>query len=137
MPTNPWCARPRKSGSLADEAGLPPIVIRTTLVIATRARSLVWLALSDAEGSLLLRSRLGVGLASSSCSCHSLVCLLPLAAQTPQALLDAGQVDQVMQMLEQQIRSAPTADTYNLLCRAYLEPRTGMPASTPAKKLSL
>ncbi|MFZ0997522.1 MAG: tetratricopeptide repeat protein [Candidatus Sulfotelmatobacter sp.] len=45
----------------------------------------------------------------------------PLAAQTPQALLDAGQVDQVMQMLEQQIRSAPTPETYNLLCRAYLE----------------
>jgi tetratricopeptide (TPR) repeat protein len=44
-----------------------------------------------------------------------------LAAQTPQALLAAGRVDQAMQTLEQQISTSPTAEAYNLLCRAHFE----------------
>jgi tetratricopeptide (TPR) repeat protein len=46
---------------------------------------------------------------------------LPLAAQNPEALLATGRVDQAIQTLEQQLRSAPTADAYNLLCRAHFE----------------
>ena len=45
----------------------------------------------------------------------------PLAAQTPEALLAAGRVDQALQALEQQISTAPTAEAYNLLCRAHFE----------------
>ena len=44
-----------------------------------------------------------------------------LAAQTPQDLLSAGRVDQAIQTLEQQIQTAPTAEAYNLLCRAHFE----------------
>jgi tetratricopeptide (TPR) repeat protein len=44
-----------------------------------------------------------------------------LVAQTPQDLLAAGRVDQATQSLEQQIRTAPTPEAYNLLCRAHLE----------------
>ncbi|MFZ0420807.1 MAG: tetratricopeptide repeat protein [Candidatus Sulfotelmatobacter sp.] len=43
------------------------------------------------------------------------------AADAPQDLLAAGRVDQAIQMLEQQIRAAPTAEAYNLLCRAHFE----------------
>jgi tetratricopeptide (TPR) repeat protein len=43
------------------------------------------------------------------------------AAQTPQDLLAAGRVDQALQTLEQQIQTAPTAENYNLLCRAHFE----------------
>jgi tetratricopeptide (TPR) repeat protein len=46
---------------------------------------------------------------------------LTAAADTPQDLLAAGQVDQAIQTLEQQINTAPTADSYNLLCRAHFE----------------
>ena len=49
---------------------------------------------------------------------------LSLAAQTPQTpqdLLAAGHVDQLLQMLEQQIHTSPTAEAYNLLCRAHFE----------------
>jgi tetratricopeptide (TPR) repeat protein len=49
-------------------------------------------------------------------SCHSAV-----AAQTPQDLLASGHVDQALQALEQQIQSSPTAEAYNLLCRAYFQ----------------
>jgi len=45
----------------------------------------------------------------------------PLAAQTPQDLLAAGRVDQAMQTLERQIHTSPTAQAYNLLCRAHFE----------------
>src|SRR5271168_2364085 len=45
----------------------------------------------------------------------------PLAAETSEALLAAGRVDQAMQTLEQQISTAPTAEAYNLLCRAHFE----------------
>jgi tetratricopeptide (TPR) repeat protein len=54
-----------------------------------------------------------------------LLCLvsLPLlaTADNPQDLLAAGRVDQVIQILEQQIHTAPTAEAYNLLCRAQFE----------------
>jgi tetratricopeptide (TPR) repeat protein len=43
------------------------------------------------------------------------------SAQTPQDLLAAGRVDEAMQTLEQQIHTAPTAEAYNLLCRAHFE----------------
>src|ERR1700693_2694195 len=50
----------------------------------------------------------------------SLLCC-SLAAQTPQDLLSTGHVDQAIQTLEQQIRTAPTAEAYNLLCRAHYQ----------------
>lgn len=43
------------------------------------------------------------------------------AAQSPQDLLSTGHVDQAIQTLEQQLRSSRTAESYNLLCRAYFE----------------
>jgi tetratricopeptide (TPR) repeat protein len=43
------------------------------------------------------------------------------ASQTPQDLLAAGRVDQAIQTLEQQIQTTPTAESYNLLCRAYFQ----------------
>ncbi len=43
------------------------------------------------------------------------------AAQTPQDLLSAGRVDQALQTLEQQIQTAPSAEAYNLLCRAQFQ----------------
>jgi tetratricopeptide (TPR) repeat protein len=43
------------------------------------------------------------------------------ALASPQNLLDAGRVDQAIQTLEQEIHSAPTAQAYNLLCRADFE----------------
>src|SRR6266849_4387836 len=51
------------------------------------------------------------------------ILLVPLvvSAQTPQDLLAAGSVDQALQTLEQQIHTAPTAASYNLLCRAHFE----------------
>ncbi len=43
------------------------------------------------------------------------------AASTPRDLLAAGRVDEVIPILQQQIAHFPTdADSYNLLCRAYL-----------------
>jgi len=50
-----------------------------------------------------------------------LTLIIPLAAETPQDLLAAGRVDQAVQTLEQQIQRTPTAETYNMLCRAYFE----------------
>jgi|SRR5580704_16765769 tetratricopeptide (TPR) repeat protein len=44
-----------------------------------------------------------------------------LAAQTAQDLLAAGRVDQAIETLQQQLRTAPTPEAYNLLCRAYFE----------------
>ena len=44
-----------------------------------------------------------------------------LAAETSEALLAAGRVDQAIETLDQQIRTAPTAEAYNLLCRAHFE----------------
>jgi tetratricopeptide (TPR) repeat protein len=42
-------------------------------------------------------------------------------ADSPQDLLAAGRVDQAIETLQQQIHSAPTAEAYNLLCRAHFE----------------
>jgi tetratricopeptide (TPR) repeat protein len=50
-----------------------------------------------------------------------LSCVLPLAGETAQDLLASGQVDRAIQSLEQQIRTASTAEAYNLLCRADFE----------------
>ncbi len=51
------------------------------------------------------------------------VLIFPIAAaaETPQDLLVSGHVDQAMQTLQQQINVSPTAESYNLLCRAYFE----------------
>jgi tetratricopeptide (TPR) repeat protein len=43
------------------------------------------------------------------------------AAETPQDLLASGRVDEAMQALERQIQNSPTAEAYNLLCRAHFE----------------
>ncbi|MFZ0815979.1 MAG: tetratricopeptide repeat protein [Candidatus Sulfotelmatobacter sp.] len=52
-----------------------------------------------------------------------MLCLLSLplayATETPQSLLAAGRVDQVLQILEHQ--TSPSAESYNLICRAYFE----------------
>src|SRR5580698_6561739 len=42
-------------------------------------------------------------------------------AQAPQDLLATGHVDQALQVLNQRIQTAPTAEAYNLLCRAHFE----------------
>jgi tetratricopeptide (TPR) repeat protein len=44
-----------------------------------------------------------------------------LRAQTPQELLARGQADQAVKTIEKQIRTSPTAEAYNLLCRAHFE----------------
>src|SRR5580700_2026380 len=51
----------------------------------------------------------------------SLILSSTAAAQTPQELLNTGRADQAIQTLEQQTRTAPTAEAYNLLCRAHFE----------------
>jgi len=63
---------------------------------------------------------------------------LSSAADTPSSLLAAGRVDQLIQLLEQQIHTAPTAEAYNLLCRAHFELDawdTGLPACEKAVSL--
>jgi tetratricopeptide (TPR) repeat protein len=67
--------------------------------------------------------------------------LLPacLAAETPQDLLAAGRVDEALQTLEQQISTSPTAEAYNLLCRAHFELDNwdaGIPACEKAVSLA-
>jgi tetratricopeptide (TPR) repeat protein len=60
------------------------------------------------------------------------------ASQTPQDLLSAGRVDQALQTLEQQIQTAPTAEAYNLLCRAHFQLSAwdaGIPACEKAAAL--
>ena len=42
-------------------------------------------------------------------------------AETPQNLLDAGRPAKAVQTLERQIEATPTAEAYNLLCRAQFE----------------
>jgi tetratricopeptide (TPR) repeat protein len=64
---------------------------------------------------------------------------LALTAQTPQDLLAAGRVDQALRALEQQIHTAPTAEAYNLLCRAHFELGAwdaGIPACEKATALA-
>jgi tetratricopeptide (TPR) repeat protein len=46
---------------------------------------------------------------------------MAVAADHPADLLAAGRVDDALQILDRQIRSSPTAEDYNLLCRAYFE----------------
>ncbi len=61
------------------------------------------------------------------------------AADAPQQLLAAGRVDQAVQNLEEQIHSTPTAEAYNLLCRAQFELDAwdaGIPACEKAVSLS-
>ena len=62
-----------------------------------------------------------------------------LTAQTPQDSLAAGRVDQALQILEQQIHTSPTAETYNFLCRAHFELGAwdaGIPACEKATALA-
>jgi tetratricopeptide (TPR) repeat protein len=70
----------------------------------------------------------------------SLLWILSYAvAQTPQDLLAGGRVDQALQTLEQQIHAAPTAEAYNLLCRAHFELGAwdaGIPACEKATALA-
>src|SRR6266436_3522957 len=64
---------------------------------------------------------------------------LALSAETPQDLLAAGRVDQALQTLEQQIRTSPTAEAYNLLCRAHFQLSAwdaGVPACEKATALA-
>lgn len=44
-----------------------------------------------------------------------------LAVQNPDRLLAAGKVDEVITLLDQKIRTAPSAEAYNQLCRAHFE----------------
>src|ERR1022692_4932043 len=62
-----------------------------------------------------------------------------LAADTPQDLLAAGRVDQAVETLEQKIQASPTAEAYNLLCRAHFELDAwdaGIPACEKATSLA-
>jgi tetratricopeptide (TPR) repeat protein len=61
------------------------------------------------------------------------------ATDSPQDLLAAGRVDQTLENLEQQIHASPTAEAYNLLCRAHFELGAwdaGMPACEKAIALA-
>src|ERR1700688_3167031 len=61
------------------------------------------------------------------------------AAESPQELLAAGSVDQALQILDRQIQAAPTAEAYNLLCRAHFELgawNSGIPACEKATALA-
>jgi tetratricopeptide (TPR) repeat protein len=60
-------------------------------------------------------------------------------ADAPKDLLNSGQVDQAIQTLEPQIRTVPTAEAYNLLCRAQFELDAwdaGIPACEKAVSLA-
>jgi tetratricopeptide (TPR) repeat protein len=62
-----------------------------------------------------------------------------ITAQTPHDLLSTGHVDQAIQTFEQQIQTAPTAEAYNLLCRARFELGAwdaGIPACEKAAALA-
>jgi tetratricopeptide (TPR) repeat protein len=62
-----------------------------------------------------------------------------LEAETPQALVASGHADEAVQSLQEQIRTAPTAENYNLLCRAYFELGAwdaGIPACQKAVSLA-
>ncbi|MGA2921026.1 MAG: tetratricopeptide repeat protein [Candidatus Sulfotelmatobacter sp.] len=61
------------------------------------------------------------------------------AADAPLQLLADGRVDQAVQNLEQQIHTTPTAEAYNLLCRAQFELDAwdaGIPACEKAVSLA-
>lgn len=50
-----------------------------------------------------------------------LIASIAFASETPQDLLAAGRVDQAVQDLNRQIEQSPSAESYNLLCRAEFE----------------
>ncbi|MGB8985162.1 MAG: tetratricopeptide repeat protein [Candidatus Sulfotelmatobacter sp.] len=94
----------------------------------------------EPQGMQVGRGACGIMNSSSACVLVVLMLLvLPAAADTPQDLLDGGQVDQAMQVLEQHIHTAPTAEAYNLLCRADFELDdwdAGIPACEKAVSLA-
>jgi tetratricopeptide (TPR) repeat protein len=94
----------------------------------------------EQQGPQVGRGFFGIMIARLACVLATLTQLvLPAAADTPQVLLDGGQVDQAMQVLEQHIHSAPTAEAYNLLCRADFELDdwdAGIPACEKAVSLA-
>ena len=47
--------------------------------------------------------------------------LVAHATDSPENLLAAGRVDQAFEIIEQQIRTSPAVESYNLLCRAHFE----------------
>jgi tetratricopeptide (TPR) repeat protein len=63
------------------------------------------------------------GLTRSLAALLFLFSILPgiASAQSPQQLVAAGRVDEAIQTLEQQLHKDPTAEAYNLLCRAHFE----------------
>ena len=72
-------------------------------------------------------------------SALSLMLCSVAAAQSPQDLLATGHADQAIQTLEQKIQTAPTAEAYNLLCRARFQLGawdTGIPACEKATSLA-
>ena len=77
----------------------------------------------------MLRSFFHFALKKSTAQfCCMLVAMLELltvsvafASESPQDLLAAGRVDQAMRELNQQLEVSPTAESYNLLCRAEFE----------------
>ncbi|MGC2257423.1 MAG: tetratricopeptide repeat protein [Candidatus Sulfotelmatobacter sp.] len=93
--------------------------------------------LPDQRGVKLRRTFLHILIPLFACAITLLV--LPAAADTPQDLLAGGHVDQAMQILEQHIQSSPTAEAYNLLCRADFELDdwdAGIPACEKAVSLA-
>src|ERR1700733_6150915 len=94
----------------------------------------------EQQGPQVGRGFFGIMIARLACVLATLTQLvLPAAADTPQVLLDGGQGDQAMPGLEQHIQSAPTAEAYNLLCRADFELDdwdAGIPACEKAVSLA-
>jgi tetratricopeptide (TPR) repeat protein len=88
----------------------------------------------------LERAFLGTLIVHVACVFIALTLLaLPAVADSPKDLLGEGHVDQAMQVLEQHIHSDPTAEAYNLLCRADFELDdwdAGIPACEKAVSLA-
>src|SRR5258708_25162358 len=104
--------RGRKNNCCHSEPGAKPVcVIKKTLCHSEPGRrSGEEPALKAAPLPFLLALLFLLSIMSSQTS-----------AQTSQDLLATGHVDQALQTLEQQIRVTPTAEAYNLLCRAHFE----------------
>ncbi|MGA8272850.1 MAG: tetratricopeptide repeat protein [Candidatus Sulfotelmatobacter sp.] len=66
-------------------------------------------------------SSVTTGLMWLQCLLAMLLLSVAAVADAPQQLLADGRVDQAVQKLEQQIQATPTAEAYNLLCRAHFE----------------
>jgi tetratricopeptide (TPR) repeat protein len=66
--------------------------------------------------ALARRARFLIG----TCIVFSTLCLA-YATDGPEGLLAAGRVDQALELLERQVRTSPTAEAYNSLCRAHFE----------------